>query len=114
MASTNYTAPLWQWGLLPLIAVYLTVAGFFFARLERVHNEVWQQLGSPSLFQGRRPIWEAWPVIVFIFSGRYKSLNDGALQPYIWAIRILLIATLAYFAATLVFSPGATHFRIRL
>jgi hypothetical protein len=90
---TTYIAPPFIWAIAALILIYLAVVGYFMNYLKRAHREIWLGLGSPSIILNNS-IGNGFLTLRFLFSGKYKTLNDPKLAYLVWGIRALLFLCL--------------------
>lgn len=90
----TYTAPVFVWCVAALVGVYLATVGYFMKYLERVHRDTWLELGSPSIILNNS-IQNGLLTLRFLFSGRYRTLNDPKLAKLVWGIRTLLLLCVA-------------------
>ncbi len=59
--------------------VGFTVWSRFLAILRELHPDEWVSLGRPTMVLGNTP-GNSWAAIRFVFSGRYRALQNGRLN----------------------------------
>lgn len=89
-----YTAPAFVWCVAALIGIYWATISYFMNYLKRVHRDTWLELGSPSPILNNS-IRNGSLTLRFLFSGKYRALNDPKLAKLVWAIRGLLFLCIA-------------------
>lgn len=98
-----------RWGLLVLLLALFVAAGILvsrlYRRLETLHPEVWQELGSPAVFWNISPrIQQA--VGRFLDEGRYARLKDPEVirlaQWLLWLRGVAVVVFMVFAAAVMV------------
>jgi hypothetical protein len=91
--------------------VYLGSILRLVAYLRRAHPDVWVALGRPAIPNLAEYSNNPWPFLEsaartmrFIFSDRYKELQDRELTYLLWLVRMSLAAGIIFFAAQIVSS----------
>ncbi len=92
-------------GFIATIA-YLGLLLRLVTHLRRAHPDVWVALGRPEVpdpaEHARNPLpfaESAFRTVLFIFSNRYKELEDRQLTYLIWLVRMTLAASVVFFVA---------------
>jgi hypothetical protein len=83
--------------MLLMLVVWLCVCVWTFRRLSTRHAAVYESLGSPSLFRNNTPKTNL-QFFVFLYSFRWRRLDDSALARVCWVMVILLPIYLGLFA----------------
>ena len=89
-----YIAPPFVWGILAVVVIYLAAVGYFMNYLKTAHREMWLELGSPSILLNNS-IRNSFLTLIFLFGGKYRTLNDPKLARMIWGIRALFFLCVA-------------------
>jgi hypothetical protein len=98
MSSAVATA--WFGSLFILAIVWLGLIVWLFRRLRLRHPATYEAMGSPSLFWNNS-MRNNWLLLKFLFGGQWRALGDARLSAVIRGMRVLLIVSLAGFAAFL-------------
>ena len=88
-----------------ITVIYLGSSGYLMRYLRIAYTMLWVDLGSPTLswtFSKNRTLanpLEALPdgglgILRFIFSNRYKDIDDSKLANLIWVVRISFVASI--------------------
>jgi len=84
--------------MMVMVVVWLYVCVWTFRRLSTRHAAVYESLGSPSLFRNNTPKTNL-EFFVFLYSFRWRRLDDSALARVCGAMVILAPIYLGLFAA---------------
>jgi hypothetical protein len=76
--------------ILVLFAVVYAADIWLLRRLKRTHQEIWMQLGSPSLVTNHT-ISNSWEMLRFVWSVKHRTLSDTKLSIAIYMIRCLSV-----------------------
>ena len=87
--AIEYVLILLLFCLIPVAAVWLVLCGYLFHRLRTRHPEIYQQLGSPSLFHAPEATLS---LLRFLFGRQFRQLGDPALTRLRQFMRLLLLA----------------------
>lgn len=95
MVEVNITPAGW---ILMALSLSTAANGFYMLwYLRKNHNEVWREIGGPSLLGGVHPRY-ALEYLGFFLGPRYKSLYDPHLTICMWCLRCqLLIGFILFF-----------------
>jgi hypothetical protein len=89
---------------------YVSSFHYLVRYLRRFHFTTWAELGQPELsvhaYTDNPPRFGALRIFGFIFSDRYKRLNDNRLRALIWLIRILFLGLILFFIFLIVPRTG--------
>jgi hypothetical protein len=94
------------------ILIYLGSITYLMGYLRRIHAATWMDLGQPAMsvdfarnntFQFAQ---SGFLTLGYVFSSRYKKLEDDRLNVLIWLIRVLLLLSLVLFSGLFLLDPG--------
>jgi hypothetical protein len=95
------TQALWFTVLFTAILVWFALAARLYRLLREDHGEVYEWLGSPSLFLNNSPR-KSWLSLRFLVSGNFRNLGDQRVTRLCGLMRVFLVAYLAWFIGPVV------------
>ena len=95
------TQAVWFTVLFTAILIWFALAARLFRMLREDHGEVYESLGSPSLFLNSS-IRNNWLSLRFLVTGHYRELNDGRVTRLCRFMRIFLAAYIVWFVGPVV------------
>jgi hypothetical protein len=105
MNAAVHTAPPFIFGVAGIVAVYMLIAAYFMNYLKRAHHDTWIELGSPSLILNNS-IRNQFLTFRFLWSSRYKKLNNPKLGYLIWGMRGLWLLVSVLIIGTMLLGHG--------
>ena len=95
------TQAMWFGVLFAATLAWFGLASRLFWLLKEGHNEIYESLGSPSLF-ANNSINNNWLSLKFLATGSYRSLDDDRVTRLCHFMRLFLIAYAAWFICPIV------------
>ncbi len=95
------TQAMWFGVLFAATLAWFGLASRLFGLLKESHPEIYESLGSPSLFLNNS-ISNNWSSLKFLATGSYRNLDDDRVTRLCQFMRLFLIAYAAWFIGPIV------------